>query len=563
MPCLKDHRTVTRARDRACQVSGIRHLNEDGSAVVAWTYLDVIRRSIISKGAPWIKARGCKVEALVAGDAVQCGEKWTHLTARVMGVFRDANSPLALWGMVHYLGGDDWEPLHEQCQGIFDAIRSLQQAGNKITITFPATATTAAEDVEVSVRTLLCADGAMLDAEEGGSGFTGDYPCVICQVAKRDLLDEKKVNTKYTTAILNNLSHLPACWPCSDEDFVPFSYSKCKKKFNGIKDCTDEPELDKVKQRKYKRQHNGQIHHHYKLFPSLMEDTILCTLHVCLAYVRHGWTHAIAQYISGPHGDDIADFINNLLHEKCGVEINTHKVNGNLKQDAARMPRLPGAAARKVTEHFDLILKAVLYWDDEYLDCQERKQHYERSVECNDALINLWNTLTLKMEPQGPGLPPSLETREKKAKLIGIQAKLYRMKFKKAYNATAGKPYTHMSTHLEEMQMKLEWDLVDYSGQAQEHYGKLCKSIVRHQCNHQLAKTKKDGTKSASKVMQVAKNMMHRQHLMSIEPVPATDYSARKVQKISEGKEAYQMMKAEAFPESKVPLSKRVTETPT
>ena len=201
MPCLKEKRTVMRARDRACQVSGIRHLNEDGSAVVAWTYLEVIRRSIISKGTRWIKARGCRVKALVAGDAVQCNGKWTHITARVMGVFRDANSPFALWGMAHYLGGDDWEPLQEQCQGIFDAMRSLQQNGNKITITFPATATAAAEDVEVTVRQLLCADGAMLDAEEGGSGFTGDHSCVICQVAKSDLLNEKKKNAKYTTAI--------------------------------------------------------------------------------------------------------------------------------------------------------------------------------------------------------------------------------------------------------------------------------------------------------------------------------------------------------------------------
>jgi hypothetical protein len=112
-----------------------------------------------------------------------------------------------------------------------------------------------------------------------------------------------------------------------------------------------------------------------------------------------------------------------------------------------------------------------------------------------------------------------------------------------------------MSVHLEEMQRNLEWDLVDYSGQAQEHYGKMCKSIIAGQTNHQLSKVKKDGSKSASVVMQMAKNMMYRKHLMSIVPIPATEYSHKKIVKEAAGISAYQMVKADVLPVSQAALS--------
>ena len=70
-----------------------------------------------------------------------------------------------------------------------------------------------------------------------------------------------------------------------------------------------------------------------------------------------------------------------------------------------------------------------------------------------------------------------------------------------------------------------------YSGQAQEHFGKQWKQIVKFNTNHHLGGTNVDGSQTSSYILQAAKNMMLKQLLRQLHPVPATDYMHKKLQK--------------------------------
>ena len=63
-----------------------------------------------------------------------------------------------------------------------------------------------------------------------------------------------------------------------------------------------------------------------------------------------------------------------------------------------------------------------------------------------------------------------------------------------------------------------------YSEQAQEHFGKQWKQIVKFQTNHHLGGINKDGSQKSLYIFQAAKNLMLRQHLHQVHPVPETDY---------------------------------------
>ena len=54
------------------------------------------------------------------------------------------------------------------------------------------------------------------------------------------------------------------------------------------------------------------------------------------------------------------------------------------------------------------------------------------------------------------GKAPTLATRQKKARLLGNKGKIFVLKFVAAYGQSAAKPYTHMVTHLEDMQLAVE-----------------------------------------------------------------------------------------------------------
>ena len=100
-----------------------------------------------------------------------------------------------------------------------------------------------------------------------------------------------------------------------------------------------------------------------------------------------------------------------------------------------------------------------------------------------------------------------------------------------------------------------------YSGQAQEHFGKQWKQIVKFQTNHHLGGTNLDGSQSSSYILQAAKNMMLKQHLRLLHPVPATDYMGKKLQKKEQNtigsNSNFKMVKRQRFRPTQVPLSDR------
>ena len=180
--------------------------------------------------------------------------------------------------------------------------------------------------------------------------------------------------------------------------------------------------------------------------------------------------------------------------------------------------------------HFHLFLKTVLFFGDKHLDDEDRKQHYAYANAAMQALITLWNCLNEEMPERAPGLPPKDAVRNIKAKRVGISARAYRLAFKNAYGVSAFKPYTHITRHLEAHQLRVQYDLSRYSGQAQEHYGKIQKSIVKTQTNFAMGSKKKNGEFNKSYVQQGAEVMLHRKSLNQEVPVRGTDYSVGKKQ---------------------------------
>ena len=78
---------------------------------------------------------------------------------------------------------------------------------------------------------------------------------------------------------------------------------------------------------------------------------------------------------------------------------------------------------------------------------------------------------------------------------------MYRAAYRAAFGETAFKPYTHIGKHLSEHQTRLQYDVKDYSAEAQEHQGKIMKGFTKKQ-NGRLSKADKNGVKGASYIQQ-------------------------------------------------------------
>jgi hypothetical protein len=68
-----------------------------------------------------------------------------------------------------------------------------------------------------------------------------------------------------------------------------------------------------------------------------------------------------------------------------------------------------------------------------------------------------------------------------KAKQLRIATKMYRAAYRAAFGESAFKPYTHIGKHLSEHQTRLQYDVKDYSAEAQEHQGKITKHEGLHE----------------------------------------------------------------------------------
>ena len=132
------------------------------------------------------------------------------------------------------------------------------------------------------------------------------------------------------------------------------------------------------------------------------------------------------------------------------------------------------------------------------------------------------------MLESAPGKPPTTAERDNKAQTIGLLAKIWRKAYRKAFLKTNFKPYTHMSHHLEACQQRVQYNLTKYGGQAQEHYGKVAKHIVRRMTNLQLGVRKRSGAFVKSYVQQTVEQLCWRKYLNQQIPVQPTDYTRAK-----------------------------------
>ena len=76
-----------------------------------------------------------------------------------------------------------------------------------------------------------------------------------------------------------------------------------------------------------------------------------------------------------------------------------------------------------------------------------------------------------------------------------------------------------MSHHLEVCQLRVQYNLTKYGGQAQEHYGKIAKYIVRNLTNLQLGVRKRNGAFAKSYVQQTVEQLCWRKYLNMQIPV--------------------------------------------
>lgn len=180
----------------------------------------------------------------------------------------------------------------------------------------------------------------------------------------------------------------------------------------------------------------------------------------------------------------------------------------------------------------------LLYFNDTNLDCPDREEKFVLANTAMMEMIKLHNAMNTEMQQKDPDLPPSIEVRKMKAELLGTLALAYRTAYKNAYTKGAFKPYTHMTRHVEEQQLRVQYDLMRYSCQGQEHYGKVMKQLTKTMTNFKLGSTtikdaidKTDGKArpmDKSYVQQIAEHAVYRKHLNSVVAVRGSEYSVQK-----------------------------------
>jgi hypothetical protein len=566
LPQWHTRQQIAADRHKVAKEIGIKAQTADGSVVTGIEYTKALKLDCKRKGKEWCNKRKRKkapVENLTSGDAAQSlkKRKLTHMCSKAIGTNQDDNSPWAMWGLFHWEGGDDWEEMEAACGGIWDGMEAILDAGKAVTVTFGD------ERIEVPVDQLLTGDGAMLDAEQGGSGFAGPCPCVFCRVKKKDLAKETK-SPPNTRKHLNNSSHLPRIYPCTEDTFEPFTCEWCGEEFATLESVQAQFELDLSKKQlsSHSSFHGGQRFLQHKLSPIEVDSTLIDSMHMFMGLIRHQWNWGVAEYIKD---DSIAADVNVLLETKCQVKLDVRAVSDNI-QKAAQGPRLPGAASKAVAENFPLFLKAVLYPRDnegnhQHLDDKGREEHYTLANTAMKQMINLHTAMNTEMEQTDPDLPPSIQKRKYKAKRLGILSKAYRTAYKNAYDVDAFAPYTHMTCHLEEQQLRVQYDLAKYSCQAQEHYGKVMKQLVKNHSNFRLGqKSKRQGMENAefekSYIQQGAEHMAYRKQLNTDVPVRGSEYSVQKkhIQEwVWDRKQEQRQRVAEAVPTTKQAVRRR------
>jgi hypothetical protein len=476
LPRAIGEQTLAKERDEFATSIGIRCLVTDDSAVAMYSVRMAITRQCVEAGWDWCLGR--VVEVLFSGDA-HCSlklKKMTHITLRCIGSTENDNSPDALWGLAHWQGGDDWAAMDAYCKDIQAAIEELKKEGCEIEVNFGK-----GKKMKVKLHLLMCADAAFLDSVNGGSGFTTVESCVICRCPKDKYGDSThRIYPLKTEEYVNHSAHMP-CRKANGKFNYKFNcpHGACGFKCNGLAEYTEEKKrmegLSVTGVANFKSKHLGKMPLQHVLFRTDVQDRIPGTMHFTMNVVGHNWRHAIAFYIDS---DELAIHVNDLLHTKCGVMIDLEKVSKGAHMDCAKLPKLPGPQAIKVAEYWDLFLDAAYFWKGRNTANQPIINKHKLASESMDALVAVWNEFLEPMDTDDRGLA-SQEVAEEKADIIEDLIHDWRDSYMAAYTNTACKPHTHMSLHFAPCQRRLQHGLTRYSCQAQEHYGKIAKFIIR------------------------------------------------------------------------------------
>jgi hypothetical protein len=546
LPRRKCTKTIKKAREEFAASINIHRINADGSAIIMYSVHAAITRACNIAGYAWCFRR--VVEILISGDAhgTMKKTKMCHLCLKAMGATEDDNSPSSLWGLVHWQGGDDWDSLHTHCESVFKAMALMVQNGCKIDVKFDCGKT-----LKVKLDFLVTGDGAFLDALIGGGGFAGakdrkNCPICTCNASDYGDLNHEEWGLK-TESYVNHGAHVPVQVGAGR---FKFKCPHCSFKCNSQKQSTAERErlskLSKTQVSAYVRNHHGKQPLRHSLLFMLKDGSVLPdSMHFIMNAVGHHWSHAIAPYVDST---PLAEWLCGFLHHKCGVVINLDKVTTSNHIDAAKLPTLPGGPALKVARYFDLFVQATHHWDGRNMQSEATKQKVRNASAAMSALIALWNEMKEVMEVNERGLP-STQERLDKADMIEELTYAWREAYCTAFTEDAAKPYTHMALHFAQMQRRVQFDIVRYSCQSQEHYGKIVQYLVNNRTSKQLGiqnrryKRRKGGKKGELElvdggqckgyVQEAMEIHAWRQYLKRQLPVKGTDYNRKLHNKIN------------------------------
>jgi len=541
-PSFLCSKTCAKERTAIGKELGMKVLEEDGSAVQVMLLNRAIKESLLRKGLH--RAKREVNEQIVGGDAVgifKSGRhKATYVSVKSTGSTPYANSPRTLFPLVQWLGGDDFHHIQAQCGGVIEEMnRQIRDGGMWVT---PPSSYEGSDDEDVAIdltdpttkgkvfcktKMMVSADGAMIMAAEGGVGFCGKYPCPWCMVTSDQLGVEQEFPLK-THKFLCNASHMPS--HLGPDGAFPFDCPICAKRFINQAAVDAEDEFEGNARLNFQRLHD-QVHKHPALFPLDPEDVNICTLHMLMGSQKHVWKHGISDDITGrgAAGQDKAKAIMEKLLTKCGIVMNIEKVGKGSSAKCVKLVSLGGAQARAVCAHFEMFLQIVYGFGEDY-----DRDHppigtknadavsFKKKAYVGDKLLDLWNCVATRMhdrtDENGNRLPGTPEEVKLKAEELRLASKMYRAAYRAAFGVEAFKPYTHATYHLHQFQLKLQYDLKDYSTEAQEHQGKQMKMHTKSHSNGRLSVPDKNGKIAKGYTQQSSESYSVKRHAEAAHP---------------------------------------------
>jgi hypothetical protein len=147
---------------------------------------------------------------------------------------------------------------------------------------------------------------------------------------------------------------------------------------------------------------------------------------------------------------------------------------------------------------------------------------FKKKAYVGDKLLDLWNCVAERMhdrtDDNGNRLPGTPEEVKLKAEELRLASKMYRAAYRAAFGVEAFKPYTHATYHLHQFQLKLQYDLKDYSTEAQEHQGKQMKMHTKSHSNGRLSVPDKNGRTAKGYTQQSSESYSVKRHAEAAHP---------------------------------------------